>query len=272
MNTFFSCDKNSKRAIFLFVIFYIGFGTWVTIFQEKRIYRPSVQNFDDCAAFRSDTKIRFGETRAYFGEVSEKLAVLYHGNAGSACEREYWAAIFRENGYSSLIVEYEGYSNDEKAPSHEGIQKNVHDVIAFIASRQWSEVVVVGESIGSGPASLHASVSPPRKVLLVTPFSDLKDLARSIFWYYPTSRMVNNAFDNVNALKDFSGSVLIIHGENDEVIPQKFGRVLFETLGSKDKKFVSVPESRHNDIFVFEETRIAIHDFLKLSEKGEILK
>lgn len=263
LKNFFSFDRNSKIALLIFVLFYIGFGIGITIFQEKIIYRPSAQDFDACPAFASAEKIKFGETRAYFKEAGEKLAVLYHGNAGSACDRDSWGRIFEENGYSFLVVEYEGYSNDTKAPSHEGVQKNVRDVIAFLESRHFREVVVAGESIGSGPASLHVSFSPPQKLLLLSPFSDLRSVARSIYWYYPSSLMVDNAFDNGESLKNFSGKTRIIHGENDTIIPQKFGRTLFESIGSRDKEFVSVAEANHNDIFMFEETATAINNFLQ---------
>lgn len=247
----------------LFAIFYIGFGIGIATFQEKIIYRPFAQDFDNCPALDTAGKIRFGATRAYYKEGGEKLAVLYHGNAGSACDRDYWAMIFERNGYSYLIVEYEGYANDKKTPSHEGIKGNVRDVIAFIGSRQFKEILVAGESIGSGPASFHASLLPPQKLLLLSAFSDLRDLARSIYWYYPSSLLVDNAFDNVTVLKNFSGSVRMIHGENDTIIPQKFGRILFEAIDSKDKEFVSVAGAHHNDMFMYEDTTIALNTFLQ---------
>ena len=263
MKNFFSFNRASKIALLIFVIFYIGFGVVMTIFQEKMIYLPFAQDFDNCPAFSSAEKIRFGATRAYYKEAGEKLAVLYHGNAGSACDRDYWGQIFETNGYSYLIVEYEGYSNDGKTPSHDGIKENVRDTIEFIGSRQFKEVLVVGESIGNGPASFHADLLPPQKLLLLTTFTDLKDLARSIYWYYPTSLMVNNAFDNVELLKNFSGRVLVVHGENDTIIPQKISRTLFENINSDDKKFVSVSGANHNDIFNYEDTIVAINNFLK---------
>jgi len=268
VKSFFSFNRASKIALLIFVIFYIGFGIGVTIFQEKIIYLPFAQDFDNCPAMSSAEKIRFGATRAYYKEAGEKLAVLYHGNAGSACDRDYWGLIFERNGYSYLIVEYEGYSNDIKAPSHEGIKGNVRDVIAFIESRQFKEVLVAGESIGSGPASFHVSLLPPQKLLLLAAFSDLRTLVSGIYWYYPTSLMVNNAFDNVKFLKNFSGRVLIIHGENDTIIPQKIGRTLFENIDSDDKEFVSIVGANHNDILIFENTTIAINNFLQNELSG----
>ncbi len=263
MKNFFAFNKASKIALLILVIFYVGFGIVITLFQERLIYSPFSQDFDNCPALSSADKIRFGATRAYYKEAGEKLVVLYHGNAGSACDRDYWALFFENNGYSYLIVEYEGYSNDGKTPSHNGIKGNVRDVITFIESRQFKEVLVVGESIGSGPASLHASLLPPQKLLLFTAFSSLKDLAHSIYWYYPTSFMVNNAFDNVKSLKNFTGRVLIIHGENDTIIPQKLARTFFENIDSDDKEFVSIAGANHNDIFIFKDTTIAINNFLR---------
>jgi len=263
MTRFLSFGTHSKIALLLFVIFYIGFGIAVTVFQEKLIYLRFSQDFDTCAAFKSAEKIELGGTRAYFKNVGDQLAVLYHGNAGSACDRGYWAEIFENNGYSYLIVEYEGYSNDGSQPSHEGVKRNVDDVVSFITSGNFRNIAVVGESIGSGAASYHASLSAPQKILLIAPFSSLADLAKSVYWFYPTFLMVDNAFDNTIYLKDYSGSALVIHGEADNGIPQKFGRKLFDTIGSTNKRFVSIPQAGHNDILGFDDFIKEVNNFLK---------
>lgn len=259
----FSLNTTSKKALLFFVIFYVVFGVWLTVFQEEIIYMPFAQDFKNCPAFSSAEAIQFGTTRAYYKMVGENLAVLYHGNAGSACDRDYWATIFERSGYSYLIVEYTGYSSDENRPSHAGIKENVRDVVAFISSHQFTHVLVVGESIGSGPASFHASLLPPEKLLLVSAFSDLKELGESIYWFYPASLMVKNAFDNVTLLQEYRGDVLVVHGKNDTVIPEKIGRTLFAGINSDSKGFISIAGAGHNDIFSFPDTTTAMYGFLR---------
>lgn len=230
--------------------------------QESFIYLPNQQDFNHCAAYDSTEIALLGNTRAYYKKTSDKLAVFYHGNAGSACDRKYIAELFEQNGYSYLIVEYEGYSNDTKKPTHAGLKQNVNDVVDFINSKPFTEVLVAGESIGSGPASLHTSLGSVQKLILIAPFSSLKDLASEIYWFYPTSILVNNAFDNPESLNSFSGSSLIIHGNNDTTIPQKFGKKLFESINTKEKLFISIDGAGHNNLFSYKQTLNAINQYL----------
>ncbi|OGF73250.1 hypothetical protein A2W54_00585 [Candidatus Giovannonibacteria bacterium RIFCSPHIGHO2_02_43_13] len=249
--------------MFAFVAFYILFGTIISIFQERIIYHPYEQDFKTCRAFESAEKIEFNGTRMYFKKSGSKLAVLYHGNAGSACDRSFLADIFVNSGYSFLVVEYAGYSNDGRKPSHDLIKNDVKNAVRFISSENFNEVAVIGESIGSGAAAYHAALMLPDKLMLISPFSNLLDMARSKFWYYPVFIMVDNAFDNLENLKNYDNRIVIIHGEKDDVIQYSLGQKLFLALPVKNKEFVTIAGAGHNDLFTHPEAYTAMYNFLK---------
>lgn len=250
-------------ALAIFVLFYIFLGAYLAIFQESQIYFPDNRDFYSCKEFESAEKINFKGTRMYFKKVSEKIAVLYHGNAGSACDRYFYANIFEGKGYSYLIPEYAGFSNDSQKPSHDLIKNDVRNVLEFIASQNFSETAVVGESVGSGAASYHASIKAPAKLLLISPFTSLLDIAREIYWFYPVSLMVDNAFDNTELLKNYKNTLMVIHGENDEIISYKFGKKLFDEASSEEKKMINIPGAGHNDLPVYDIFYTSIYEFLK---------
>jgi fermentation-respiration switch protein FrsA (DUF1100 family) len=191
------------------------------------------------------------------------VAILYHGNAGSACDRAFFADLFTQAGYGYVIVEYEGYSNDGKTPSHDGVKRDVKNVIDFILERHLVPTVV-GVSIGTGAASHHASLLAPEKLVLISPFTDLDDVARSRFWFYPTWWMVDNAFDNVTALAAYQNPLLIIHGDSDTIIPYKFGQQLYERVLTTQKSLVTIEGAGHNNLFSYEQTYETLSTFLHL--------
>ncbi len=243
-------------------MFYVLFGVVITVFQEKVVYHPDNQSFVNCPAFKDVKKVEVNGTRMYVKDTTKPVFVLYHGNAGSACDRSLYADIFTQSNYGYIIVEYAGYSNDKVKPSHELIKKDVRNVISYLDDNKITDVVVVGESIGTGVASHHVSQKPPEKLILLSPFTSLADIASNTFWFYPTSWMVNNAFDNVKALQDFKGGgILIIHGNNDAVIPYKLGLKLFESIDHKNK-LVTIKGGGHNDLFTYKETYSTITDFI----------
>lgn len=163
----------------------------------------------------------------------------------------------------TLLPEYAGYSNDTASSNHKAIKEDVQHVINFLADRHFEGVVVVGESIGTGVASYHVSLQSPSKLILISPFTNLIDVARHRFWFYPVSLFVENAFDTVQLLSAYRGPVLILHGDKDDLIPEKLGQRLFITLKSPDKNFVVVKGAGHNTMFDFPETITTVTSFIR---------
>ncbi len=255
--------KRDKIALLIFVSFYFLFGLLLTVFQERVVYHPGSQDFMACTDLKDAERINYNGTRMYIKDTDMPTVVLYHGNAGSACDRSLYANIFAQAGYGYIIVEYAGYSNETRNPSHELIKNDVRNVVAYIAEYKLSDIAVVGESIGTGIASYHASLQAPGKLLLISPFTDLADVARERFWFYPTSALINNAFDNRGNLQVYRNPVTIIHGHNDEIIPYELGQELFKSLNNQ-QKFVTIEGAGHNDLFVYPEMYSAIASFLQL--------
>jgi len=253
--------KRNLVAIGIFLIFYISFGAFLTFNQEQLVYQPGLGNFANCQAFAEAEKVQYAGTRMYVSGTEKPVVILYHGNAGTACNRAFYAALFADTGYDYVVVEYAGYSDDPRTPTHDLIKQDVKNVIAWLASENITDVTLVGESIGAGVASYHTSLAPPAKLLLITPFTDLAAVAKQRFWFYPTSLLVENAYDNVANLATYSGPTYIIHGKKDRLIPYPLGRELYETLQG-DKTFETIEAAGHNDLFNSPETVGAIQTFL----------
>lgn len=253
--------KRDVIAISFFAFFYLTVGVLLTVFQDKVIYQPGIQDFATCFNFSDAEKVTYNGTRMYIQNPDKPLVVLYHGNAGSACDRKIYADIFTKAGYGYVVVEYTGYSNDPRIPSHETIKADVKNVVDYLASQHLTDITVVGESIGTAIASYHTSLSAPKKLLLISPMSSLADVASDRFWFYPTNLLVDNAFDSVTLLQPYQNPVTIIHGNSDSVIPYKLGEKLFVSL-STQKEFVTIQGGDHNDLFNYSETYDAINSFL----------
>lgn len=248
-------------ALGVFAVFYVTFGAYLTMNQEQVVYQPSAQDFDTCPTLATAERVNHRGTRMYLSGTDRPLAILYHGNAGSACDRAFYAQTFLAMGYDFLLVEYAGYSNDPLPPSHDRIKADVEHVIDFLSERTPPSVTLIGESIGTGVAAYHAALAPPERILLIAPFTDLHDLARDRFWFYPTNWLVVNAFDTVENLSDFRGPITIIHGTEDRIIPFHHGRRLRDSLRTT-VTLTPIEGAGHNDLFLFPETFQALEEFL----------
>lgn len=253
--------RRNAIAITILVVFYAAYGTLIALFQERIVYQPFAQDFETCSEFAQARKITFDGTRMYYKNNGPTIAVIYHGNGGSACDRGMIASIFDSQKISYLVPEYAGYSNATSTPSHDAIKKDAEHVIDFLKTRGFTHIIVVGESIGTGVASYHASIHAPDRLILISPFTSLLDLARGRFWFYPVSVLVDNAFDNAKLLSAYKGPVLVIHGRKDDLIPFRLGKELFGAIPSDGKIFFELPGAGHNDVFAYPETYEQIREF-----------
>lgn len=229
---------------------YLLFGIFLFFSQKKLIYYPNNQDFESCEGFKDCQKMNYNGTRFYYKQKSsDNVIIYYHGNAGSACDRSYFKSTFEQSNSSLIFVEYAGYSNDNKKPSEELILKDVENIHDFIEKNSFKNIMVYGQSIGSGAASYHAYLGNVDSLILVTPFSKLKDLAQSKYAIYPTSILLKEKYDNIKWLENFKGNVIIFHGDADSVIPNRFSRELFQKIPAKDKEYVIIPGKGHNDIW-----------------------
>jgi alpha-beta hydrolase superfamily lysophospholipase len=106
-------------------------------------------------------------------------------------------------------------------------------------------ICVVGESIGSGPASFLCSLpQPPAKLILVVPFDKLADVAADALPFLPVRLMIFDRWNNTESLRDYHGPIEIFGAKNDEVIPVKHAAALAGNLPAA--KF-HIIRGGHND-------------------------
>ena len=67
------------------------------------------------------------------------------------------------------------------------IIKDVENIDKFIKKIDYSELVFLGYSLGTGLASYHSTITKPDKLLLIAPYSSMADLAKLRVKYYPVS-------------------------------------------------------------------------------------
>lgn len=122
-------------------------------------------------------------------------------------------------------------------------------------------VCITGRSVGSGPSVWLASQTKPAGLILFAPFKSTFTTAFDLpFPLFPRDR-----FPNLKRIRSFEHPLLVIHGEDDEVIPVSHGRELVRASPSADKKIHQIAGARHNDLFQIggEEIFPLVRDFAK---------
>jgi hypothetical protein len=256
-------QSRNMRALAFFAVFYVGFGAYLYLIQERLVYYPPSTVFTACPELPQAQLVVADGTRLFVHEVSDTVLVIYQGNAGTVCDRAMYAQAAIEAGWSYILVSYTGYGDGAGRPTHAGIRRDVDNVVTYLQSRNYADVRVLGESIGSGVAGYHASLLPPSALLLITPFDSLEKVAKHHYRWYPTQFLVREAYDTAENLKGYAGRVMVVHGTDDSVIPYERGRSLYEGLDTPEKTFVSVTGADHNNLWQYVDPADVIKEFLR---------
>jgi fermentation-respiration switch protein FrsA (DUF1100 family) len=183
--------------------------------------------------------------------------ILYtHGNGELI---DFWPQAFDEPrawGFGVLLVEYPGYGSSAGEPSEASIRE------AVLAAYDWalaqpdvdrSRIIAHGRSLGGGAACLLARERPLAALILESTFTSVRAFAHR---FAAPQFLVRDPFDNLAALGSFHEPTLVLHGEQDDVIPLAHGELLAQATDSA--KFVRMP-CGHNDCEV---PWPAVHQFL----------
>ena len=173
-----------------------------------------------------------GKVVGFCREVDQPDTVwlMMHGNAGQASNRDYVLEVMPPDD-ALYVMEYPGYGDRPGKPSRAAIDAAAREAYGLLCERYPNTPIgVIGESIGSGPAShLASGPRPPDKIVLIVPFDSLQRVASRHFSFLPVSLLLLDRWDNRESLKNYRGSVQIFGARDDQVIPCEHARNLAES-------------------------------------------
>ncbi|CAG2153011.1 hypothetical protein LMG31506_04722 [Cupriavidus yeoncheonensis] len=182
-------------------------------------------------------------------DASTKTALFFHGNDGDAFERLSLAKVFNTRGYRLVLAEYPGYGPNPGKPSQATIVPSAMALMREISQRWPGRVTLVGESLGSGVAAQIAAAMPESvdKLVLITPFTSLRETAARKMWFVPVSLLLKSPFDSSAALKNYHGLSSVLVAGQDELVGPQAGLRLHEQLASQGPSDLLVlPKATHN--------------------------
>lgn len=202
---------------------------------------------------------------------AKQVVLISHGNGGNLTNRMPLIAMFLRQGMSVFIYDYQGYGLSNGTPSI--IKMKEDGTAAFdwlLSNKHYSEqdVVLFGESLGTGIACQLAAQKHVAGIILQSPYISLRDLARlKLFWLrlYPDALFsTDEQLDNAKILQQPHAPLLLVHGAHDKVIPITCSEKLF-SLAQPQKTFARLENASHNDIYDVdvEQYTASVREFLR---------
>jgi fermentation-respiration switch protein FrsA (DUF1100 family) len=176
--------------------------------------------------------------------------IVFHGNAGHRAHRAPLAEALAGAGWSVLLTDYRGYGGNPGSPSERGLKLDARAARAYLETRpdvDARRVAYFGESLGAAVAVALAVERPPAALVLRSPFTRLADVGRLHYPYLPVDLMLADRYPSIERVGGLGVPLLVIAGEQDEIIPVEQSRRLFEAA-SEPKRLLLIPGASHNDL------------------------
>ncbi len=176
----------------------------------------------------------------------------FHGNAGNLSHRAENIQKLKSLGTNIFIFDYRGYGKSEGKPGANGLSKDsqaAYDWLVDSKNISPENIILFGRSLGGVFAAEVASNNHAAGLILESTFTSIRDMSREVMPLLPVYPFLRATFDSEAILKNLTIPKLILHGTEDEIIPYRLGRALFNSA-AEPKEFYDIKGSGHNDTYV----------------------
>lgn len=195
--------------------------------------------------------------------ISNNSALIYFGgNAEDVIYNMEDASRYRIN--KLFFTNYAGYGNSSGKPSEHTLYTDALTIFDQLVQQHQldpARTFVMGRSLGSAVASHVASQRKTAGVILVTPFTNMPDLAVNFYKIFPVRWLLKYRFDTQQQIQQTSAPVLLIAAANDEFMPASHITAL-QTAAQHAATPVIIPHSGHNTLHLSPQYFDAINQFI----------
>lgn len=242
-----------RMARIVVVLYAAGLGGLAT-FQRALQYQPNATVVTPAQAGLAQIetlqlKTGDGETlNAWFAQPGQDrpLLLYFHGNGGLLADRRERFGKFLASGYGLLAIAYRGFGGSTGTPTEDGLLLDAEAAYAEATRRGFGpeRIVIVGESLGTGVAAILASRHQEAALVLDAPYLSAVSIAEGRYPIFPVSYLMRDEFRADLAIAQVRAPVLMLHGEDDPIIPIASARDLY-ARANQPKQFVAVPGAGH---------------------------
>ena len=238
---------------------YAGIVAYMYLNQDTLLYKPSGELPDPKAVGLADVEavsvtmadgVVLTAWTAPPASEGAPTVLFFHGQSGNLGDRADRMREIRNSGYGLLAPSYRGFPGSGGEPSELALIQDGIQLFDRLAG-EGADVVLHGQSIGTGVAAAVASERPAAQLLVLeAPFTATVDVAAERYPLLPVSTLMKDQFATRDLIQSVSVPTLIFHGTEDETIPLHHGQALASMAGDTAQLHV-VENGTHNDLWSY---------------------
>ncbi|WP_255442231.1 alpha/beta hydrolase [Corallococcus sp. Z5C101001] len=174
--------------------------------------------------------------------------VHFHGNGEQLLGQQGMGQMLGDAGLGFLAVEYPGYGASPGSPSEAGLYASAEAALQLLRDEgvKPEDIVLSGRSLGTGVAVEMARRGYGARMVLVSPYTSMVAMGQRTVPFLPATLLMRDRYQSQDKAPGIPIPVLIIHGEDDDVVPVAMGRELGQRF--PHATVVTVPGAGHNDV------------------------
>jgi len=170
-----------------------------------------------------------------------KTILFLNGNAGTLENRIYKINHFKDVNVNFLIIAWRGFSGNKGKPSEKGLYEDAKSAIKWLKNKGIKEenIIIYGESLGTGVAAEIAQNKNFAGVILESPFTSMIDAGKTKYPFFPIRLLLKDKYESDKKIKNIKSPILIMHGEVDGIVPFWMGKKMYKLANEPKYSYFS---------------------------------
>ncbi len=238
------------------------------------------KDFTPCPGNGFDLSVSVGDQasiscRFYLGHQEWPWILFFHGNGEVVSDYDEIAPFYHQKKLNLVVADYRGYGASSGIPTLTDLVQDCHiilkEIVAELTRRHLQkDLWVMGRSLGSISALelAHKHQNVIKGLLIESGFPSVVRIISHLGIPAPGIDLRKIDQGCLEMISEISLPSLIIHGEDDTLVPLENARDLYDHLGTKEKELLVIPSASHNDVLI-----VGFKDYFKAiqrwTKKGE---
>ncbi len=257
------------KILLFFIALYMGVLFYLYFTQNERIFNFSVvpkkrssvvEDCKDCKVVKLQSADALLDG-IYKDKNSSKLIIYFGGNSDDATEFIKYCQNLKD--FDILIFNYRGNALSTGKPTQNDIFKDSLKI--YDTYSKGKDVYLIGRSLGSGVASFLSSKREIKKLLLITPYDSIENVAKEKYPFFPISLLIKQKFNSLEYIKKCKAPVTVFEVKEDKTVSNERTENLLKMIRNL-QKVVIFEDTSHADILDSDKFQKELLDWLEINE------
>jgi uncharacterized protein len=251
--------KIFKGLLLSAAFIYFALCIWLYVKQRSLLYFPTPAPANiQAQAFELQSEGLL--LKGWVINPGKRQALIYFGGNGEAVEdnvEDFKQALPKVTVY---LLPYRAYSGNPGEVTEANLYLDALNLFDRVKTKH-DRIFLMGRSLGTGVATYLASKRRVEKLLLVTPYDSIVNVAQDKYPIFPVNLLVKDRYESWRRASDIHADVLVLIAEKDQVIPRSYTDNLLAHFKSRPKVIV-FDEAGHNSISDSEKYDQVLSEFI----------